>query len=41
MGFGIVALAIVMMPAAALWVMLAVALGRGQEARARLREAGI
>ncbi len=41
MGFGIVALAIVMMPAAALWVMLAVALGRGQEARAKLQEAGI
>jgi len=41
MGFGAVALALVMMPACALWVMLAVALGRGQEARAKLQEADI
>jgi len=41
MGFGAVALALVMMPASALWVMLAVALGRGQEARAKLQEADV
>ncbi len=39
MGLGTVALALVMMPAAALWVMLGLALGRGQEARAKLQEA--
>jgi hypothetical protein len=30
-----------MMAASALWVILALALGRGQEARAKLQEAGI
>jgi len=41
MGFGAVALALVMMAASALWVILALALGRSQEARAKLQEAGI
>jgi len=41
MGLGTVALAFVMMPAAALWVMLALALGRGQQARAKLQETEI
>jgi len=40
MGFGVVALAIVMMAASAFWVIVGVALGRGQEARAKLQEAG-
>lgn len=41
MGFGAVALALVMMATSALWVILALALGRSQEARAKLQEAGI
>jgi len=40
-GLGTVALAIVMLPAAALWAILALALGRGQEARAKLQRAAI
>jgi len=41
MGFGAAALALVMMAASALWAILALALGRSQEARAKLQEAGI
>jgi len=41
MGLGTVALALVMMPAAALWAILALALGRGQQARAKLQETEI
>ena len=38
-GLGTVALAFVMMPACALWIMLGLALGRGQQARAELQKA--
>jgi AAA family ATP:ADP antiporter len=41
MGFGVVALALVMMVASAPWLILGVALGRGQEARAKLQGAGM
>ena len=38
MGLGTTALALVMMPTSALWAIVALALGRGQEARAKLQE---
>jgi AAA family ATP:ADP antiporter len=41
MGFGVVALALAMMAASALWLILGVALGRAQEARAKLQGAGM
>ncbi len=41
MGFGAAALALVMMATSALWAILALALGRSQEARAKLQEADV